>query len=867
MNRRAPLLVLLFGATVALAQTPAPQAPQPVFRSGVELVRLDIRAVDADGRPVRDVRADEVEVYEGGARRPVVLFQHVAEPAGTYLEAARRTIGAEVSTNQGSPRAHLYVLVFDQNHITPGNEQRARLAAERFLKTRLRPGDRVALYAIPGPGPQLALSPDIAHAVLELVTVRGSLDRTAFTSAGNMSQYEAYQIVRGDANVLQRVATRAADTPGLIDTHPVVANSLRPADAPTGESAKTINQFVQSNAETVVTQADADSRAFLSALADIIRTLAPIEGRKTVVVFSEGFYSDNLSRDIEQVATAAAQAYAVVQTLDLNRRGPDLTATSPGGGDQAAEIQSRLEPLGTLAADTDGQLTTDAGGQMDRALDHVADVSQDYYVVGFEPGAGALGDRNRYRRVSVKISRPGVTIHARSGYALQDASIARDRRRGIDSVLAAPFPQQGVPLALTTYVMRGTTPGVHRVILSVEADVPVRSGQAARADVVFVTRSARDGRVVASGTDTMALPAAPRAGGTTGLGRFQVQFNAPPGEYLMRVVVREPGGAIGSVDRRFEVAALDGVDVAASDLIVGPKTGALPARATVAVDEGLIGVVEVYARRPGDLDRVEVVAHLGQVGAETALTSVQATLLDVKPLAGGASRAAQIELPLTGIAPGLYVVRATVKAAGETVADLTREVQILPAGARVDGPTAAPQPVRPAQILAGDIGRRLVAALGETTSDRAVGEAVTCGLSGDWPKVETTLRQSSPVYAVRVLRGLALFSADRYLEAADELDGALAPQPPVETAKTRAMTAFLLGWVHAYAARDLEAISAWRNATVLDPALVPAYLALADIYLRRSEPALTEQVLRAGLAAVPESVELKARLAGTGRQQ
>jgi tetratricopeptide (TPR) repeat protein len=196
-----------------------------------------------------------------------------------------------------------------------------------------------------------------------------------------------------------------------------------------------------------------------------------------------------------------------------------------------------------------------------------------------------------------------------------------------------------------------------------------------------------------------------------------------------------------------------------------------------------------------------------------------------------------------------------------------REVQILPAWARVDGPTAAPQPVRPAQILAGDIGRRLVAALGETTSDRAVGEAVTCGLSGDWPKVETTLRQSSPVYAVRVLRGLALFSADRYLEAADELDGALAPQPPVETAKTRAMTAFLLGWVHAYAARDLEAISAWRNATVLDPALVPAYLALADIYLRRSEPALTEQVLRAGLAAVPESVELKARLAGTGRQQ
>ena len=130
----------------------APVNQQPVFKAGVELVRLDVRVLDAKGLPIKDLKPDEVKVTEGGEPRPVVLFQHIAEPAGTYLEAARRTIGAEVSTNQGAPRGHLYLIVFDQNHITPGNEIRARQAVERFLRTRVKPGDRVGLYALPRPG-------------------------------------------------------------------------------------------------------------------------------------------------------------------------------------------------------------------------------------------------------------------------------------------------------------------------------------------------------------------------------------------------------------------------------------------------------------------------------------------------------------------------------------------------------------------------------------------------------------------------------------------------------------------------------------------------------------------------------------------
>ena len=152
MARFAGAMLVTVCPTVYAGQTPpAPQTP--VFTSGLDLVRMDVRIVGDDGRPLKDVRRDEIEVVDEGTERPILLFQHVEQPDGTYADAALRTIAAEVSTNQGAPRGNLYILAFDQAHIAAGTEQRARRAAAQFLRTRVGPGDRVALYALPGPGP------------------------------------------------------------------------------------------------------------------------------------------------------------------------------------------------------------------------------------------------------------------------------------------------------------------------------------------------------------------------------------------------------------------------------------------------------------------------------------------------------------------------------------------------------------------------------------------------------------------------------------------------------------------------------------------------------------------------------------------
>jgi VWFA-related protein len=825
----------------ALARQQAPQAPAPgqlppVFKAGTELVRLDVRIVGEDGRPIPDVSADEVDIYEGGERRPVLLFQHVVQPVGTYTEVAQRTIASEVSTNQGAPRGSVYVLVFDVLHITPGNEQRARQAAERFLRTRLRPGDRVALYALPGPGPHIEFTPDRARAIAGLETVRGSRNEMASAVMGSIRVSDAYEITRGNQEVLDKYVTRAINSPGTID-----APATAERQSARGESdPKTLRTLITEDARTTVNRADSESRQFLQAFSQVVGTLRDLDGRKAVILFSEGFEVDNVRRDLEEVAAAAARSYSIVYAVDLNSRlttspSQEVPADTATGG----AILSRLESIGSLAAETNGELFNDAGQQADRVLERISEASQDYYLVGFEPGPNALVDRNQYRRVRVVVRRPGARASARSGYSVGPAASLADRRRAVEGALRAPFSQQGLKVEYTTYVLRGGAADTQRVMMSLAVELPVAPPDAPEAAaVVFAVRDARDGRLAASGSDAIMLPDSSRTGRTTGTGYYRVQFELPAGQYLMRAVVREPGGLLGSADRRFQVRPLNGPSLTAGDLILSSAdTSGLPVRTTVYSDEAIVGVLELYGRTPDQLSSAVVTAELLPLGKATALTSGRADLHAVKTSASGSSRGANVEIPLQGIAPGEYIVRATVRGGSETVAELYRDVVVV-AGSRpaaTQAPAAAPESVAglldPNAVLGGEVGRRFVAGLQGRAAANAADPFVTAAQAG----LERFAKRDFQAASAAWKRCL-------------DLEAANAP------------TAFLLGWAHAGSGDERSAVSAWRAAIVADAAMVPAYLALIDAYLRLGQPDLALSVARTGQLALPNSVELRDRV-------
>ena len=847
LGRRTCLLVVLAvaGAGGSGAAAPPQELPEaPPFTAGVELARLDIEVTDAQGRPVRDLRAEEVEIEEGGVRRPVVLLQRVRAPLGSYAEAARRTIGAGVSTNQGAPRGRLYVFVFDQSHIAPRNEEAARRAAERFLRTRVRPGDRVALHGLPGPGARVGFTSDVGRVIAALPNLSGAREPIRFTSIGEMREFEAYEIDRGNQEALQRVLLRLGGAAGVGATAMDVRDASR----------------------SVVSRADSQARQFLDAFADLIRGLRLIEGRKDVILISEGFHGDNVGRDLERVAAAAAQSRSAVHALDINRRESNLQERTVRGGPQFTAIQSRVSPLGTLAAETDGELFVQAARRLDAVLQGIGGRSDDHYIVGFEPAAG--DDSGAYRRVTVRVARPGARVRTRTGYALgASGPAARGRRQAIDAALAAPFARQGLRVEYTTYVLRGETPVQPTVVLSLEAELPVAAARAGRpADVVFVVRDARTGQAVASGSDVIPLPATPAPGRAGGRGSYRVQFEAPPGVYLMRAVVREPGGRIGSADRRFEIRSTTAAAVSAGDLLLGPPADRFPVRATAFTEDGLSGALDLYGA-PAEIEAADLEFSLVSTGDRDGVNRIRTGDIEIVDAGREGGRLARFGLPLAGLPAGRYVAQVDVTRDGKTIQRVRRELDVA-SGTRpgfVVIPAGRPAPF---EVLRGQLAGRYLASLAAVAGDGRAAGALARAQRDDWSGVAELLAGpgrnpgSEATLGELALQGLARFARQDHAGAADALEGAFAADTD---ASRRALSAFFLGWAYAYRDDDRRSASAWRRAVFLDPTLVPAHLALADAYVRLSQPALAAQVLRAGLAALPDSPALRDRLSRLAR--
>jgi Tfp pilus assembly protein PilF len=117
------------------------------------------------------------------------------------------------------------------------------------------------------------------------------------------------------------------------------------------------------------------------------------------------------------------------------------------------------------------------------------------------------------------------------------------------------------------------------------------------------------------------------------------------------------------------------------------------------------------------------------------------------------------------------------------------------------------------------------------------------------------LRAASTPFAAQASKGFDFFERGDYADAAADLAGAFAVD------QHNAPVAFVLGWAYEAGGDRRQAIGSWRAAVSIDPKFLPAHLALADAYLRLSENGLAAQAINAGLAALPDSPELQAKLA------
>src|SRR5262245_31312582 len=80
----AALVVLVAVAIIARPEGRAYEEPQqtPTFRTGIDLVRVDVVATDRDGRQVSNLTENDFEITDEGKRQTISAFKLVTSDGG-----------------------------------------------------------------------------------------------------------------------------------------------------------------------------------------------------------------------------------------------------------------------------------------------------------------------------------------------------------------------------------------------------------------------------------------------------------------------------------------------------------------------------------------------------------------------------------------------------------------------------------------------------------------------------------------------------------------------------------------------------------------------------------------------------------------
>jgi VWFA-related protein len=139
---------VLLATILTLGAAQEPQQP-PAFKSGVQLIEVDARVFDKDGRFVADLTRDDFEIIEEGAPQKIEAMYLVGATGNPPVHRSAEREGGSPETRAPSPSApQTWIFFFDLNHLTSGGGfDRARKAVEAFIGERFKDGDLAGILA------------------------------------------------------------------------------------------------------------------------------------------------------------------------------------------------------------------------------------------------------------------------------------------------------------------------------------------------------------------------------------------------------------------------------------------------------------------------------------------------------------------------------------------------------------------------------------------------------------------------------------------------------------------------------------------------------------------------------------------------
>jgi VWFA-related protein len=732
------------------------QPPQPTFQARVDVVAVDVHAIDSSGRPVPDLRPDEFTVKVDGKPRPIQTADYIAyglttttTPAPAVAERPQPLFTSN-RVVAGTRPGRWMLLVVDEENIRSGYARQAAQAAQRFLD-QAQPGDRVGLVVIPTSGVAIDPTTDRAPVREALQHVAGHMVpvETTLNAIYHLALSEAFTF-RHDPPRWAPIIDRECTRPG-VSKIPVglFGQGLSEADILAKYPQLTsydVQQYLQCkaevehNAQTMMQDVRQRTLNSTRALLGLLEGIARVPGPKTVVFISEelpvssylGERAD-FNAEVNPIKAAAARAQATFYVLHLDRPPFDV-ADKLGPTNSAADSDMRSFGLETVTSLTGGKRLM-VSGRVEAAMDRIALELSGYYLLGVrtEPG-----DRDgKPHEIKIAVSRKGVEMRARPMFVIDELTrnAAETASELVNRLLRTSVPASDLPLAVATYALPNPDAGGASVRLLISAEIDRGITQAAPITVGYSILDQRGNNVGASVEQSTLEPGRDDPDG--GL-RYLAAAVVPPGSYTVRVAAADPGLRAGSVQHRVEAKLTDAVSLRLGDLVVFDRyldqSGKPRPSVSATVSGSLSCYLEVLGGAAGLPSGFNVRIEIAD--ALDARPGISAAML-AQPSAGTTGRA-QLSgsLPLGDLPPGDYLAKAIVSKAGTDVALVTRPVRVVagapaqeskPIPAKADEPGLKPDPAnepRPTPAKADVLGAPIQAGGAYTKAATTVGEII-----------------------------------------------------------------------------------------------------------------------------------------------
>lgn len=738
----AALLLLASPAAPAGPQTPTPPPSTPVFGSGAQAVVLDVIAHDKKGRTVRDLRPDEIEVLEEGQPKAVLSFRFVergraAAPSAAATPPAAPAAAPELDAVR-SPT--LVTLLFDS--LDAEGRLFARKAATDLLAAEDRPDLVFSVFVI---GNRLRLLQQFTR---DRVAVSAAVERacSAIDPRGVTPSASDMDRAAGNAN-------RTADLAQAGSEGAMSGSAGAGAGASAGQAAADA-QFAQVELRAVEFAESVErgqrGNASLFGLFALARQQQRLAGRKAIVYFSEGLEVPNqlqpLYRSVVSEANRAnlsiysVDARGLRTASDFDRTKTDLAKSrenvrrqvqSRGGravtredvlAGEVAEDAITFNPqgmLGALSDSTGGRLIANSN-DVRPGLERAIEDTSGYYEVTYDPQLASFD--GAFRRVSVKVKRPRVTVQAREGYfALPpgEGSVDFPWELPLLKALRAAPPPHDFDIHAAVYRFGREADGIRGTLV---AEIPLeglafegRGGtRKAHFSVLAVVRDAKGAvREHFSQDSPIEVPEKNLEALKRGNAVFTRSFALPPGRYALELAVLDQSGRRTAVRRSALVVPAPAGDLVLSTLAIVKRTepvaeGALESRDPLRDGSSrIVPFVTEPTFTPADTVSLFLVAYpaASSPAAKASLSlefsrdgEVVARSTAELPSPDAAGRIPYVaSVPLRTLAPGRYEVAAVVRLGGSAARERAFfAVTGAPAaGATATAPPAAAPPLAP----------------------------------------------------------------------------------------------------------------------------------------------------------------------------